>query len=319
MSSTPLKALVKSMRHEADNIVSIELLPKSGVVFPRFEAGAHIDVHLPNGLIRSYSLCNDPNEVGRYVLGILNDRASRGGSSFIHSELRVGSTLEISPPRNNFRLEEDAGLSVLIAGGIGVTPLLAMARRLKQLGRPIVMLYCSRSRTEAAFIPELEALGIKLQRHVDDETGGPPDLKAFLSAQPDEAHFYSCGPSPMLDAFERICSELGYANTHIERFHASAIPAPSREAHASYVVELRKSGKSLTIANGQSILEAVLKAGVDCSYSCQEGICGACETKVLEGLPDHRDQVLSDAEQASNTMMMICVSGCKSDRLVLDL
>lgn len=318
MSTTTLQALVKTMRHEADGVVSVELLPAAGAVFPSFTAGSHIDLHLANGLVRSYSLCNDQNDQGRYVVGILNDRGSRGGSKYVHTQLRPGMVVPISAPRNMFKLHEDAPKTYLVAGGIGVTPLLAMARRLKELGKPVEMLYCARSSAEAAFIPELKELGIPVQWHFDKDAGGPPDLKKYLADKPKDAHFYSCGPSPMLDVFEHLCKELGLPNCHIERFSATVV-APSAEAHTTYEVELRRSKKTITVSADKSLLASILDAGVDCAYSCEEGICGACETKVLEGIPDHRDQVLSDEEHAANKTMMVCVSGCKSDKLVLDL
>ncbi|CAN5672949.1 PDR/VanB family oxidoreductase [soil metagenome] len=318
MSTTTLQALVKSMRHEADGVVSVELVPAAGAVFPPFTAGSHVDLHLANGLVRSYSLLNDQRESGRYVVGVLNDRTSRGGSRYMHTQLRPGMVVPISAPRNNFKLHEDAPTTHLVAGGIGVTPLLSMARRLKELGKPVEMLFCARSQAEAAFIPELKELGIPVTWHFDKDAGSPPDLKGYLADKPHEAFFYSCGPAPMLDAFERICKELGHPNAHIERFSAVAV-APSVEAHSTYEVELRRSGKTIKVSADKSLLASILEADVDCAYSCEEGICGACETKVLEGIPDHRDQVLSDAEHASNKTMMVCVSGCKSDRLVLDL
>jgi tetrachlorobenzoquinone reductase len=186
MSDT-LNAFVHTLRFEAEDIIGIELRPVDGSEFPSFEAGSHIDLHLPNGLVRSYSLLNAPGERGRYVIGVLKDRASRGGSRCVHDQLRVGMKLPISAPRNNFKLHEDAGRTVLVAGGIGVTPILCMGRRLQQLGRPFEVLYFARSRKSAAFIPELEALGAPVLWHFDDEQGGPPDLKALLAARPAQA------------------------------------------------------------------------------------------------------------------------------------
>jgi ferredoxin-NADP reductase len=254
------------------------------------------------------------------VIGVLKDRASRGGSRCVHDQLRVGMKLPISAPRNNFKLHEDAGRTVLVAGGIGVTPILCMGRRLQQLGRPFEVLYFARSRKSAAFIPELEALGAPVLWHFDDEQGGPPDLKALLAARPAQAetHYYACGPAVMLDNFEKSCAELGYANAHIERFTAVEVAAAT-DARQSYTVELRRSGKVIPVTPELSLLAALRAAGVDPGTSCEEGICGSCETRVLEGTPDHRDSVLSPAERAANKVMMVCVSGCRSERLVLDL
>lgn len=319
MSST-LQARVRTLRHEAEGVIGIELVPPAGVRWPAFEAGSHIDLHLPNGLVRSYSLLNAPDERDRYVLGVLNDRASRGGSRWVHEQLRVGTTLPIGAPRNNFVLDEQAAHSVLVAGGIGITPILCMARRLKALGRSFEVLYLARSREQAAFVPELEALSATVTWHFDAERGGPPELKALLADRPagHNTHYYACGPAPMLDAFEAACAELGYAHVHIERFAAVEVQAAS-DARASYAVELRRSGKHIQVTPGTTLLQAIREAGVEPLTSCEDGICGACETRVLEGCPDHRDSVLGPAERESGRSMMVCVGGCRSERLVLDL
>ena len=318
--ASTLQAWVHTLRHEADDIISIELRPVEGAVFPAFGAGSHIDLHLPGGMVRSYSLFNDSSETHRYVVGVLKDRASRGGSRSVHEQLRVGSRLTISAPRNNFALREEATHSVLIAGGIGVTPLLCMARRLKALGRSFEFMYFARSRKSAAFVSEIEALGAPVTWHFDDEHGGPPDLRALLARRPPAAgeHYYACGPTPMLDAFETMCAELGHANAHIERFTAVEIAA-SDEARDTYAVELRRSGRSFEVTPGKTLHQCLIELNADVPFSCEEGICGSCETRVIEGEPDHRDSVLTTAERARNEVMMVCVSGCKSRRLVLDL
>ena len=315
-----LNAYVHSLRFEAEDITSIELRPVDGVQFPPFEAGSHIDLQLPNGLLRRYSLVNPPDDHGRYRVAVLNDRASRGGSRWLHENLRIGMRLTISTPRNNFKLHEDAGHTVLVAGGIGITPLLCMARRLQQLGRGFELLVFARSRQSAAFVAEIDALGAPVYWHFDAERGGPPDLKALLGARPPrtDTHYYACGPGVMLDSFEELCVELGYSNAHIERFTAVEVAAAT-DARQSYTVELKRSGKVITVTPEQNLLEALRACGADPSTSCEEGVCGSCETAVLEGIPDHRDSVLSAAEHAANKVMMVCVSGCKSARLVLDM
>lgn len=316
--SSPLTALVHTLRYEADGIISVELRPYGDTVFAPFEAGSHIDLHLPNGLVRSYSLLNSPSDQGRYVVGILRDRNSRGGSEYVHGQLRVGMQLPISSPRNNFQLDLNAKHSVLVAGGIGITPIYCMFRQLLALGKSAELIYCARSRQEAALVQELSGLGAKVHYHFNDEKGVPPDLGAYLANQPADTHFYCCGPTPMLDAFESTCEGLGYPHAHIERFVAAELP-PSEDAQSSYSVELKKSGKTLSIEPGLSLLDVLLEAGCDIDYSCREGVCGSCETRVLEGDIDHRDGVLTKAERAANKSMMVCVSGCKSRRLVLDL
>lgn len=319
MAASTLQVFVHTLRYEAKDIISIELRACDHNNLPAFEPGAHIDVHLPNGLVRSYSLLNDSSEQHRYVLGVLKDSASRGGSKAVHEQLRIGMRLEISAPRNHFPLHEEAAHSVLLAGGIGITPILCMARRLHQLGKSFELIYLARSRQHAAFLDDVQALGAKVHLHFDDAQSGPPDLKALLTARnTPNAHYYACGPAAMLDAFEHHCQALGYANAHIERFAAVTIAAAS-DAKQHYSVTLKRSGKVIEITPDVSLLQALLAAKVNVPTSCEEGICGSCETRVLEGEPDHRDSVLSPAEQASNKVMMVCVSGCKSERLVLDL
>ncbi|MGH8759249.1 MAG: PDR/VanB family oxidoreductase [Burkholderiales bacterium] len=321
MSAPTLNALVYALRHEAQGVIGVELRPVPGAPdFPAFDAGSHIDLHLPNGLVRSYSLVNPVTDRQRYVVGVLNDRASRGGSRHVHEQVRVGTVLPISAPRNNFKLHEDAAHTVLLAGGIGVTPIFCMLQRLAQLGKPVDFIYCARSRKEAAFIADIEAFAdanIRLDWHFDDEQGVPPNLKQLLAGRPAHTHLYCCGPTPMLDAFERSCETLGYANAHIERFAAvqTAVPA----AAAGYMVELKRTGKTIEVPPGKSLLDTLLDAGLSPDYSCKEGICGACETKVLAGEVEHHDDILTKAERAANKSMMICVSRCRRGSLVLDL
>ena len=229
MSST-LQAFVHTLRFEAQDTISVELRPVSGSELPAFTAGSHIDLHLPNGLVRSYSLSNDSSERHRYVVGVLRDRASRGGSRCVHEALRVGLPITISEPRNHFALDEGAAHSVLVAGGIGITPMLCMARRLQSQGRSFEMLYFARERKSAAFLAELQALGMPLHLHFDAEAGGPPDLRGLLAQRAPDAglHHYACGPTPMLDAFEKHCSELGHVHAHVERFSPVEIQAATK-------------------------------------------------------------------------------------------
>ncbi|WP_211452311.1 PDR/VanB family oxidoreductase [Collimonas antrihumi] len=316
MSNSLISVRVQAMRFEAKGVLSVELVALDDASLPPFEAGSHIDLHLANGIVRSYSLLNSPTERHRYVVGVLNDRNSRGGSRYVHEQLRVGSSLTISAPRNNFPLAESARHSVLIAGGIGITPISCMLNHLRSQGQSAELLYCARSRAEAAFSEALlQQTGVS--GHFDDEQGAPPDLRAYLASKPKDAHFYCCGPTPMLNAFETICAELDLHNVHIERFAAAEnVTAVQGD---EYVAELARSKKIIMVPAGKSLLDALLDAGMDVEHSCREGVCGSCETKVLEGEPEHRDGVLSKSERASNKMMMVCVSGCKGKRLVLDL
>lgn len=322
MTTLTVNARVHAMRYEAEGIVSVEFQPATATVeFPAFEAGSHIDLHLPNGLVRSYSLCNPASDRQRYVVGVLNDRKSRGGSRYVHDQLRVGMTLPISTPRNNFKLHEGEHSSVLVAGGIGVTPIWGMLQHLIAIGKPVELVYCARTRKEAAFCEAIETLArahsVQLTWHFDDEQGAPPDLAVLLAGKDATSHYYCCGPTPMLDSFEQSCEQLGYANVHIERFTAAPIEATS--ASQGYVVECAKSGKTIEVPAGKSILDSLLEAGLNPSYSCREGVCGSCETAVLEGEIEHHDGILTKAERASNKTMMICVSRCNGTRLKLDI
>jgi len=316
MDSPLVSVRVQAMRYEAKGIVSLELVSPDGAELPPFEAGAHIDLHLANGLVRSYSLLNSPTERRRYQVGILKDRNSRGGSRYVHEQLRVGALLSVSRPRNNFPLDDSARHTVLIGGGIGITPISCMLNELRRRHKSVELLYCARSREEAAFCDELLA-GDGVDAHFDQERGGPPDLRAYLAGKPRDAHFYCCGPTPMLNAFEKTCEELGLPNVHVERF-AAAENVESVQSD-EYMAELARSKKMIMVPAGKSLLDALLEAGLDVEHSCREGVCGACETAVLEGTPEHRDGVLSKAERASNKTMMVCVSGCKGKKLVLDL
>jgi ferredoxin-NADP reductase len=321
-----IPALVHTMRHEAPGILSVEFRPLSDSgEFPAFDAGAHIDLHLPNGLVRSYSLCNPPGERHRYVVAVLHEPKSRGGSACVHQSLRVGQSIDIAGPRNLFALDEAAAHSVLVCGGIGVTPILAMLHQLRELGRSVELVYCARSRRQAAFTRAIEAFGdgLRVHWHFDDECGGPPDLQALLAGRSGGTHFYACGPSPMLDSFERACAHWAYEHVHLERFGpATTLMSTSAQGAPDGAFELvcRQSDRRLTVSPEQSILDALIGAGLDPAYSCRDGVCGACETAVSahEGELVHRDSLLSPAERAAGNTMLICVSRC-TGRLVLDI
>jgi ferredoxin-NADP reductase len=324
MSHPALTAMVQAMRHEAHGVVSLELRPAEGApAFPPFAAGSHIDLHLPNGLVRSYSLLNYEDHDQRYVVAVLRDRNSRGGSRYVHEQLRVGALLPVSAPRNNFALDESARCSVLMAGGIGITPMLSMLDRLVALNKRVEVIYCARSRRDAAFIARIDAIAhaadIRVTWHFDDDRGAPPSIEDMLAGRPADTHFYCCGPGPMLDAFERACAIHGYANCHIERFAAAPAGKEHATAQNSYQVELRRSGTTLDVPAGASLLDVLLEAGIKHDFSCREGVCGACETKVLAGEVDHRDSILGKAERTANKTMMVCVSGCRKGPLVLDI
>jgi len=293
-----------------------EFRPLGGRSVAAFEAGAHIDLHLPNGMVRQYSLINRQDETHRYVVGIKRDPRSRGGSNYIFERLMVGTVVKIGGPRNNFRLVEDASHTVLVAGGIGITPIWAMLHRLESSGRSWELHYATRSRNETAFAVELEQFGARVHLHVDDEFGGAVmDIGAALRGVASGAHLYCCGPPPMLASFEEATRASPRGQVHVERF-TSETPVASA---GGYLVELARCGKVVRVGEGQTILAALRGSGVNVPSSCEQGICGACETKVVSGVPDHRDMILSEEEKAANATIMICCSGSKSDVLVLDL
>ncbi len=306
---------VIAIRYAARDTNLYQFARLDGKPLPAYEPGAHIDLHLPNGLVRQYSLIEAEPDPGSYTVGIKRDPASRGGSRYVHDELRVGKTLKISAPRNNFPLVENANHVVLFAGGIGITPIWCMVQRLEKLGRSWTLYYACRSRSDMAFLHALEAMA-PAQFHFDDESaGGFLDVAALVAEAPEDAHLYCCGPTPMLNAFEAATADWPREQIHIEYF----TPKQTPDKKGGFVVELARSKQEFVIPEGKSILEVLLDAGVDVDYSCELGICGACEQRVISGVPEHRDAILTEEEQASNTKVMICCAGCKSERLVLDL
>ncbi len=310
-----LRLRIKSIAWEAPDILSYELRPVDGTALPPFTAGAHIDLSLPNGLVRSYSLVNPQSERHRYVIAVQKDRGSRGGSNWVHERFRAGDLLVVNGPRNNFALEESAEKSVFIAGGIGITPILSMIVRLGAIGRDWELIYCSRTRAGTPFLETLGALP-RVRFNFDQEPGGKMlDIAGAVRAAPANAHLYCCGPVPMLDAFEKATKDLPRERVHVEYFTAKEQPA----LEGGFTVVLAKSKREVAVPPGKTILEALRDAGLDIPHSCTEGICGTCETRVLNGVPDHRDLILTEGERASNKTMMVCCSGSKSEKLVLDL
>jgi len=315
VGDTLIEVRLTSIRYAAKDTHLYEFSRLDGQVLPTVEPGAHIDIYLPNGLVRQYSLVAADFAPQSYIVGIKRDPKSRGGSVFIHDQLKVGTLLKISFPRNNFHLIENESMTVLIAGGIGITPIYCMVNRLLELGRPWRLYYSCRSRADAAFFNELSPFDC-VTFNFDDENGGKfLDLDAIVRSAPVAAHFYCCGPLPMLHAFEAATENLPSEHRHVEYFSADTEIA----TEGGFVVELARSKREFFVPIGKTILEVLREGGINVDFSCEAGICGACETKVVSGTPDHRDVVLDDAEHAKNQVMMICCSGCKSDRLILDL
>ena len=309
-------AAVTSKTRVADGVVAIQLARVDGQLWPGWTAGAHVDLILPDGKVRQYSLCGDPEDRERWRLGILLEKESRGGSEWIHGSLQVAGRLTVRGPRNHFQLR-DHERYLFVAGGIGITPILPMIEEASRRGKPWSLHYGGRTRTGMAFLDELSRRDGDIRLYFQDEVGVLP-LGDILGDPSDNVGVYACGPEPMLAAVEDMRAAWPAGSLRMERFTAAEIDV-SAPGNKPIEVYLADSDVTLQVAADESILHAVRQAGVDVLSSCTEGICGTCETPVLEGIPDHRDSVLDEDERAENACMMICVSRARSSRLVLDL
>jgi tetrachlorobenzoquinone reductase len=315
MSELERELRVERLSRPADGVVEVRLADPGGAELPAWEPGAHIDLRLPGGLTRQYSLCGDPGDRTGWTIAVHRAPESRGGSAYVHEHLRIGALVPVAGPRNHFPLEE-AERHLLIAGGIGITPILAMARQLRASGAQWRMVYCGRSRPVMAYADEAVAIGgDRVVLHADDEAGGPVDLAALLAAHPG-ATIHCCGPGPMLDAVERLAPDPGLVR--VERFQPAAQP-PRAEPDGAFDVRCGRAGPRVRVEPGESVMDCLERAGFPIPSSCREGVCGTCETKVLAGVPDHRDSVLTAAERAGNTSMLVCVSRSLTPEIVLDL
>lgn len=307
-----------SIRRVAQDINLFEFRDDADTVLPDFAPGAHIDVHLPNGMMRQYSLALTRQDGKSFVVGVKLDSASRGGSRFMHEQLRVGTVLKIGGPRNNFPLHEEGEHSVFFAGGIGITPIYAMVTHLSRTKQRWRLHYAVRKRSEAAFVKELLSLeGGSVNLHIDEEAGGRfMDVPALVGAEAGTPHFYCCGPGPMMESYLKATASLPRERVHYEYF--GAIPQTDAP-RGGYWVELAKSGQRFKVPIGQTVIQAMRLEGLDPMVSCEQGHCGSCEARVLSGTIEHRDVILTPEERASGTIMMLCVSHCTSETLVLDL
>lgn len=313
------EVVVSAVRSLARDVLAIELSHRGGAALPGAAPGAHIDLALPNGLTRQYSLVNaqgaerQPN----YLVAVGRDAHSRGGSSWIHDQLRTGQALRVSAPRNLFAMDPAHRRVLLVAGGIGVTPIVAMARHCAAQGLDWELLACARSASRLAYLDELKALaGARLRTHFDDEQGGPID-PAPLLAEARWDGLYACGPAPMLDALARASVHWPAGSVRMERFKASE--AEDGGERRGFGLRLSRSGLQTTVAPHESVLDALERLGVEHPFACREGLCGTCEAPLLEGEALHLDGVLSPEERAAQRRMLVCVSRCAGDRLVLDI
>jgi ferredoxin-NADP reductase len=299
----------------ADGVVTLTLAAPDGGRLPDWTPGAHVDLTLDNGLTRQYSLCGDRWNAHSYRVGVLLEPAGRGGSAYVHQQLEPGHVVGLGGPRNNFPLVP-AESYLFVAGGIGITPMLPMIVQAELLGVDWRLLYGGRERGSMAFLDELAAYGDRVEVRPQDEHG-LLDLPGFLGEPRPGTRVYSCGPAPLLAALEGACAGWPPRTLHTERFVAAERDAPVRTT--PFEVELHRSGRTVTVAPGTSVLDAIAEAGVEVLSSCRQGTCGTCETTVLAGQPDHRDSLLDDDERAAADCMYPCVSRSCSDRLVLDL
>lgn len=316
-----LQVKVAARKVLAEDIAGYEFVAADDAVLPDFKAGAHIDVHIPGGLIRQYSLYELPGEHRRYRISVLRDPKSRGGSVQLLDKVREGDVLAISPPRNHFGLHNGPDRSLLFAGGIGVTPILCMAQQLAQEGRPFEMHYCGRSLPRMAFVDPLRTCGYasQVQIHVDDGPASQQlDARAAIGAPSIDRHLYVCGPTGFMDHILTTARSLGWAEERLHREYFAAAPI-DHSADGPFEIEISGTGQVIPVGADQSAAQALLEAGFALSLLCEQGVCGTCMTKVVAGAPDHRDLYLTDAEHDRNDCFTPCCSRSRSPRLVVEL
>ncbi|MDV9175640.1 PDR/VanB family oxidoreductase [Streptomyces sp. W16] len=319
--ATTERLLVRQARWVARDVVELRLTRAAGGALPAWEPGAHVELTLPSGLRRAYSLCGEVTDVGAWTVAVHRAPEGRGGSREIHETALVGRELEVRGPVNRFPLVSAEGY-LLLAGGIGVTPLLPMARELTARDLPWRLVLGARDRSRLVYAEELVALGGDRVRLLPQDEAGLPDLAAELATVPPAHAVYACGPQPMLDAVTALCRTAGSARAlHLERFTAAddTVSDQLGSSDGEFEVVLSRSGLRLTVPADRSVLDVVREKLPDVPYSCEEGYCGSCETTVMAGLPDHRDSVIEPSERPTATTMMICVSRCDSPVLELDL
>jgi ferredoxin-NADP reductase len=311
--------LVRRMVWEADGVLSLRLERPDRGELPAWQPGAHLDLQFENGLVRQYSICSPPGDRSGYEVGVLLETAGRGGSRYVHESLRPGMTVQLRAVRNHFPLVE-AGGYLFIAGGVGITPLLPMIEQVQSRGARWRLLYAGRARRRMAF---LDRLAVHDERVIlaAGADGERLDLQGWFSharTRVPGAHVYCCGPEKMLDQVQLLGADHGIA-VHLERFTVPAVPREAGAPAGAFRVELARTGSSFDVGPDESILDKLLDLGLDLGYDCRDGICGSCITPVLGGEVDHRDYVLTEKEKREGKQMLVCVSRCRADRLVLDL
>ena len=315
-----IDVVVVSRNNEAQGICTYELANVDGSALPAFSAGSHIDVHLPGGLIRQYSLCNHPDEQHRYLIGVLKDPASRGGSQSLHEHIKDGDSLRISEPRNLFPLVHEARRSLLFAGGIGITPILCMAERLAHSGADFEMHYCARSSERAAFVERIRnsLFADRVFLHFDEQPETAMNTAQVLANPQPDTHLYVCGPGGFMQHVLDSARAQDWQENALHREYFAAAPVDSSN-DGSFSVKVGSTGQVFDIPPDKTVVQVLESHGIDIPMSCEQGVCGTCLTRVLEGVPDHRDMFLTEEEQACNDQFTPCCSRSKSPMLVLDI
>jgi len=319
MNDQLLDVIVQAREVQGGDVVVLELAAVDGRALPRFAAGAHVDLHLAPDLVRQYSLCGDPARANVYRLGVLKDSQSRGGSVAVHEQLQPGTPMRISAPRNLFPLASGGQRSILLGGGIGITPMIAMAHALHAQGQPFELHYRGRSRSRCAFVDELLAapFAASVFTHFSDEGAEQQlDLARVLGPGTPGVHLYTCGPTGFMDWVIEGARQQGFDEQHI---HHESFQAEVDTSGDSFEVVAARSGKTVQVQAGQTLTAALREVGVKVEVSCEQGVCGTCLCDVLEGEPDHRDHYLTDEEKQSNEQIVLCCSRARGKRLVLDI
>jgi len=318
MNNVSVKVLKKIK--EAEDIISFELASAGNSPLTPFSAGSHIDVQIAPDLVRQYSLCNDPREPHRYLIAALRDPNSRGGSVALHDTVHEGDVIQISDPKNHFPLIH-AKRTLLFAGGIGITPLLCMAERLAHIGADFELHYCTRSRERTAFYNRLAGSPFASRVHFHFDSGSPEqklDLAKVLAAPLPEIHIYVCGPTGFIDHVINTANSCGWPSDQIHMEYFGAAPKDTI-GDTAFRVKIASSGKEYTIPADKTVVQALQDHGIDIPVSCEQGVCGTCITRLLDGTPDHRDLYFNDEEHAKNDQFTPCCSRSKSKTLLLDL
>lgn len=315
-----MDVIIDQIHQLTANIRAFELVSANGTALPDFSAGAHIDVHLKNGLIRQYSLANASHEKHRYVIGVLHDAHSRGGSACLHTQYAEGDRLQIGQPRNLFTLHPETQHAILFAGGIGITPILSMAYQLQQAQTGFALHYFVRSHEMLAFYGNLTAhFADQIHFHIQDQPDTQCDMTQVLSEVSAQRHLYVCGPTGFMEFVMSSAKHMGWQEQQLHQEHFVAQSQTDASQNKAFTLQVVGSDRKIPVPAHQTATQALLEHGFDVPISCEQGICGTCITRVVSGIPEHRDVFMTDAEHAENTQFTPCCSRAQSDTLVIEL